>query len=128
MNANRLSIALAATNLVLLGALAVSKAEAQNAVQPVVRAQLIELVDSAGKLRGQLKADAGGEVTFRMYDAGGQIRTEFGANADGSGVAFMDNVTYPGVRIFAGKESGGQRNGSNITLAMKSGKQNIIKP
>jgi len=128
MNANRLAIALAAANIILIGALITSRAEAQNAVTPMVRAQAIELVDSAGKLRGELKAEAGGEVTFRMYDAAGHIRTEFGANADGSGVAFMDNDTYPGVRIFAGKESGGQRNGSNITLAMKSGKQNIIKP
>ena len=128
MTAKHFAYALAALNRVLLGALATSRADAQAAVQPVVRAQLIELVDSSGKLRGQLKADAGGEVTFRMYDAAGNIRTEFGANGEGSGVAFMDNETHPGVRIYSGMDTVTRRNGTNLALTVKGGKQNILKP
>ncbi len=128
MKASRLVIALTVTNFILLAGLAVSRAQADDPVQPVVRAQLIELVDSSGKLRGQLKADAGGEVTFRMWDARGQIRTEFGANQDGSGVAFMDDQTNPGVRIYSGLDAATKRTGTNIALTVAHGKQNIIKP
>jgi len=128
MKANRLVIALTAVNFVLLAGLAVSRANAVDAVQPVVRTQLIELVDSSGKLRGQLKADAGGDVTFSMWDAQGNIRTEFGANKDGSGVAFMDNQTNPGIRLYSGVNVSTQRPGTNITLSVRNGAQNIIKP
>ena len=63
-----------------------------------------------------------------MWDAAGNIRTEFGANQDGSGVAFMDDKTNPGVRIYSGADAQTHASGTNISLTIAHGKQNIIKP
>jgi hypothetical protein len=128
MKASHFALAVTGANFVLLFGLAVTRAQAEDPVQPVVRAQRFELVDTAGKLRGELAAAPGGEVTFRLFDATGAIRTEFGASRDGSGVAFMDSDTYPGVRIYAGDDAATHRNATTIALQVAHGKQNLIKP
>ena len=113
----KLALALSATNLVLLGGFALTQAQAAApAVQPVVRAQLIELVDAKGQVRAQLKTEAD-EVIFRLRDSEGQIRVKLGAGGRGSGLLLIDERTEPGVHLLAGRSAVDGRVQTGITLA-----------
>ena len=113
----KLALALSAANLLLLGGFAITQANAAAPdVQPVVRAQLIELVDSKGQVRAQLKTEAD-EVIFRLRDREGQIRVKLGAGEGGSGLLLIDERTEPGVHLLAGRSAVDGRPQTGITLA-----------
>ena len=126
MKIQRLPIALTAANLALLLLLWIhagpSVAQGAPGVPAVLRAQRIELVDTRGQVRAQLKVDEGGEAVFRLRDARGTIRVKLGASEDGSGLLLLDGSTEPGVHILA------KRGGSTMTLTGKAGQKRVIAP
>lgn len=129
MNLNRLALAASLINLVALGALALlgGHVEAAPAAQPVLRAQLIELVDARGQVRAQLKTEDNGDVVLRLRDQAGNIRVKLGANALGSGLLLLDERTERGVQINSGKSSQDRSRDTKILL-MEPGAQRELRP
>jgi len=65
MKTQRLALALAAINLVLLFLLLTRTGPtAAQSVTPTLRARVIELVDERGRVRSRLKVESGGESVF----------------------------------------------------------------
>jgi hypothetical protein len=99
MTLNRLAVALALVNLALLVSLIVqvSALNAAPETQPLLRAELIELVDARVVMRGQLKTEDDGDVVFRLRDRNGTVRVKLGANEMGSGLLLADRCrrAYP---------------------------------
>ncbi len=122
-----LALPLTLANLALLGVLAVGQAHAAPEVAPVVRAQLIELVDKGGQVRAQLKSEDDGEVVLRLRDPKGQIRVKIGAGAHGSGLLLIDERTEPGVQMLAGLSQLDHRPATGITLTDAKGRR-TLKP
>jgi hypothetical protein len=91
-------------------------------VTPVLRANLIELVDEKGNKRASLTAYPDGETVFRIMDGKGEIRVKLGGGIEGSGLVLLDDATNPGVHVLS------KNNGVSLTLSDKTGKQQIIKP
>lgn len=90
-----------------------ARAEESAAVPAVLRARLIELVDSQGQPRASLKVEEDGEAVFRMRDATGAIRVKVSAGKDGSGLLLLDDRTEPAVHAL------GTRGGTTVTLTQK---------
>ena len=85
MTLKRLSVALALVNLALLLSLIVQGGAINvAATQPLLRAELIELVDARGVVRGQLKTEDDGDVVFRLLDRNGTVRVKLGASEMGA--------------------------------------------
>jgi hypothetical protein len=116
---NRIAIALTLTNLALLVALAVQRdiATAAASAQPVLRAQLIELVDARGVVRGQLRTEDDGDVVLRLRDQRGNIRVKLGANEMGSGLLLADDKGDVGVHILSGMSKLTTQRDTMVTLA-----------
>lgn len=94
----------------------------QEQAPSVIRAQKIELVDAAGKVRASLKIEESGETVFRLMDENGSIRVKLGASEDGSGLVLLDNETNPGIHALAKKQ------GITLTLSDGDGKKRLITP
>jgi hypothetical protein len=123
MTIQRVVLALTAVNLaLLLAALAPARPAEPQAVPPVLRAQVLELVDDRGQLRARLNVEEGGEVVFRLLDRKGTIRVKLGAGDHGSGLLLANDVTEPGVHILANAD------GSRLKLANKDGREHVIAP
>src|SRR5688572_21145802 len=114
----KLALPLTVLNLGLLGAIAFTQAQAAApTVQPVLRARLIELVDTKGEVRAQLKTEASGEVVLRLRDQAGQIRVKLGSGADGSGLVLLDERTEVRVHLLAGISAIDHKPATHITVA-----------
>ena len=124
----KLALPLTILNLGLLGAIAITQAQAAApTVQPVVRARLIELVDAKGEVRAQLKTETSGEVIFRLRDPAGQVRVKLGSGADGSGLVLLDERTEVGVHLLAGISAIDRKPATHITVADARGSR-TMKP
>jgi hypothetical protein len=100
MQIQRVALALTAINLVLLaGSVTQARSSAAPAIEPVLRARMLELVDDRGRLRSRLNVEADGTVVFRLFDQTGTIRVKLGADQNGSGLVMTDETTEPGVHI-----------------------------
>ncbi len=88
-----LNIVLLLTNLCILFFITTGQKNTDKTsdIIPVLRAQLIELVDAKGQVRAQLKVEDNSEAVFRMKDAQGTIRVKLGAGADCSGLVLLDS-------------------------------------
>jgi hypothetical protein len=130
MKLNHLVIALILVNVALVVVLIARGTESNAApvAQPVLRAQLIELVDSRGVVRGQLKTEDDGEVVLRLRDQRGNIRVKLGAGDTGSGLLLADDQTDVGVQIQSGISSATQQRSTMITLADPRGVKRVIRP
>jgi hypothetical protein len=130
MKLNHLVIALILVNVALVVVLVTRGMESNAApvAQPVLRAQLIELVDSRGLVRGQLKTEDDGEVVLRLRDQRGNIRVKLGAGDTGSGLLLADDQTDVGVQILSGISSATQQRSTMITLADPRGVRRVIRP
>ncbi len=118
------NLALGAVNTALLIFLLTQGRPAITQASPeVLQAQRIELLDSNGYLRAQLKVEESGETVFRMRDAKGEIRVKLGASESGSGLLLNNGATEPGVHALA-QEDGG----ATITLHSKDGKKTVLVP
>jgi hypothetical protein len=116
-------IALLITNLSILFLLVTGQKKADNTeVTPVLRANLIELIDEKGNKRASLTAYPDGETVFRIMDKKGEIRVKLGGGEDGSGLVLLDGDTNPGVHVLS------KIKGVSLALTDKSGKQQILKP
>lgn len=123
MTTQRLTLALTAVNLALLAfTLAQSRSTAAESAAPVLRAQVIELVDDRGRVRSRLNVEPGGEVVLRLLDENGTIRVKLGADEDGSGLLLANDATEPGVHILADNAGG------TLKLADKDGRETLIRP
>jgi hypothetical protein len=122
MTIKRLAVALTGLTLVLLfGAVVNDRAAHAREIDPVLRAQVIELVDGNGLVRAQLKVAPSGEVVFRLRDAKGRIRVKLGASEAGSGLLLANERTEPGVHILAGREQ------TSLTL-QRGAKRRVLRP
>ncbi|MEX0765597.1 MAG: hypothetical protein WD140_02210 [bacterium] len=129
MKTQRLALALAAINLVLLFLLLTRTGPtAAQSVTPTLRARVIELVDERGRVRSRLNVESGGEVVLRLFDQTGTIRVKLGAGVDGSGLVLEDETTEPGVHIIARRKGTAARpNTTSITLTGANGRR-VIRP
>ena len=105
-----------ASAVVVITGLSINRAQAAPEPSNTLRAERLELVDSNGKLRGQLFVEESGEVVFRLRDEKGQIRVKLGASERGSGFILMDDQTEPGVQILSGVSSLANTRDTNVTL------------
>ena len=122
MTIQRLGLALALVGATaLFGLLLHDRSAEAKAVPAVVRAQTIELVGPRGRVRAQLRVEAGGQVVFRLRDASGTVRVKLGADANGSGLLLLDETTEPGVHLLA------TRNSTSITV-QRAGKRREMTP
>lgn len=130
MRIDRLGVGLGVANLVLLGVLLLqgSVGNAATEAQPVLRAELIELVDTAGLVRAQIKTEDDGTVVFRLRDAAGNIRVKLAADEMGSGLLLADDRTDVGVHILSGISRLTNERDTMITLADPGGVKRVIRP
>jgi hypothetical protein len=96
--------------------------------EPVIRAQLIELVDSSGTIRAQLATEESGEVVFRLRDREGNIRVKLGADHSGSGLLLADDRSEVGVHILSGTNSLTGEHSTMITVSDPDGARTVIRP
>ena len=119
-----LNIVLLLTNLCILFFITTGQknTDKMSDIVPVLRAQLIELVDAKRQVRAQLKVEENSEAVFRMKDAQGTIRVKLGAGADGSGLVLLDDKTEVGIHATA------KSKGSFLTVANQNGKKQTHLP
>jgi hypothetical protein len=116
-------LALTLINLGLaMSALGLDRTLAGPAVEPLVRAEMIELVDQAGTVRSRLSVAPDGEVIFRLMDQAGTIRVKLGAGSDGSGLLLANDMTAPGIHMLATAKA------TSVTLKNQSGNEKVISP
>ena len=95
----------------------------------VLRVRGLELVDAAGKVRGQFTVEDDGEAVFRIRDASGAIRVKLGAGSGGSGLLLLDETTEPGVQIIARRVAAGERKTTtSVNLTGAGGQRRAITP
>lgn len=123
-NMQRTLIAFSLINLGLLlaGTLSINRPGAAPVTAPVLRAELIELVDKTGTVRSRLSVAPDGEVVFRLMDPSGTIRVKLGAGADGSGLLLANDLTEPGIHMLATDKA------TSVTLKNQSGVAKVISP
>lgn len=124
MNTNRLAVALAVINLILLiVVIAQSRMIANQTIPEVLRVRAFELVDGNGRVRAQLNIDeTNSEVIFRLRDEKETIRVKLGASEEGSGLLLINDLTEPGVHLLAKQDD------TSLTLTDQSGAEQVIKP
>jgi hypothetical protein len=124
MKTQRLAVALAAINLVLLALLLFrGESVAAQDVAPVLRAERFELVDERGKVRASIRAESEPDATvLRLMDENGTIRVKLAADANGSGLVLLDDRTELGVQI------GARDTGSFVKLVDWEGREQVVKP
>jgi hypothetical protein len=129
MKMQRFVVALLVMNLVLLALLFTrQRASAAQAIEPVLRARTLELVDARGRVRSRLNVEPDGEVVFRLFDQTGTIRVKLGAGEGGSGLVLNDETTEPGVHIVARRAPVAERKTTSITLTGAGERQRVITP
>lgn len=127
MRAYRLPLLLSAMNLALLGWLTLTASHTVSgqadpaAVQPVLRANTIELVDTGGVVRAHLLVTEDGETLLRMRDANGHVRVKLGASEDGSGMLLANRDAQPGLHVLA------KRGATSLTLTDSGGQPRVIR-
>jgi hypothetical protein len=95
---------------------------AAESVNPVLRGEAIELVDTAGQVRARLNVEPGGEAVLRLTAPDGSIRVKLGAGADGSGLVLLDETSELGLQALA------KTTGTSLSLTDQDGRKREIKP
>jgi len=126
----RFALVLLVVNLVVLTLFFTrQRASAAQAIEPILRARTLELVDGRGRVRSRLSVESDGEVIFRIFDQTGTIRVKLGAGESGSGLVLNDETTEPGVHIVARRAAiPGRPKTTSITLTGAGGQQRVITP
>jgi hypothetical protein len=130
MSSYHFASALALTNLGMLAVLALGGdvTRAAPAAQQVLRAELIELVDSKGTTRAQLKTEDDGTVVFRLRDESGQIRVKLAADKLGSALLLADDQSEVGAHILSGVSRLTRERATAVTIAEPGGVKTVIGP
>jgi hypothetical protein len=127
MRAYRVPMILSGLNLVLLVWLLLTTSSNANgqseagSTVPVLRANSIELVDNAGKVRAQLMVTEDSGTLLRMRDANGEVRVKLEAAVDGSGMLLANRDAQPGLHILA------KRGTTTLSLADSGGQPHVIR-
>jgi hypothetical protein len=117
-----LLLATTANAAMLLGSWAVSHHSARGRDPQVIRAQLIELVDANGTVRGQLHLGEDGSGQLRLRDGRGRVAVKLGGRRAGGGaLLLMDPSVEPAVVLTAGEPS------PSITLR-GDGRSKVLEP
>jgi hypothetical protein len=126
----RLALGLLVIDLVFMALVFTrQRALAATAINPVLRARTLELVDGHGRVRSRLNVESDGTVVFRLFDQTGTIRVKLGANDGGSGLVLNDETTEPGVHIVARRAPApGRQKTTSITLTGADGRERVIAP
>ena len=130
MKLQRFAITLTVLNLVLLFLIAAQAGSTTaQAVAPILRGRVLELVDDRGQVRSRLNVEPTGEVVLRLLDQNGTIRVKLGAGQDGSGLVLADEATEPAIHLVARRAGTSKRpNTTSITLKGADGQQRVIRP
>ena len=129
MKMQRFARILLVLNLVLLALFFTrERVSAAQAIEPILRARTLELVDGHGRVRSRLSVESDGEVILRLFDQAGTIRVKLGASESGSGLLLADETTEPGVQIIARRAPLAGRKTTSITLTGAAGRQRVITP
>ena len=129
MKIQRFGLALLVLNFVLLALFSTrQRASAAQAIEPILRARTLKLVDTHGRVRSRLSVESDGEVIFRLFDQAGTSRVKLGASESGSGLLLADETTEPGVQILARRAPLPGRKTTSITLTGADGRQRVITP
>jgi hypothetical protein len=121
------AVNLMAATVVVIG-LATAGAKAAPAPATTLRTQRLELVDTSGRVRGQILVEDSGEVVFRLRDETGQIRVKLGASKRGSGLVLLDDRTEPGLQMLAGVSGVTNQRDTRLTLSGAEGVNRTIRP
>ena len=121
------AVNLLAATVVVVG-LVTAGANAAPTPATTLRAQRLELVDTSGRVRGQIQVEDSGEVVFRLRDEAGQIRVKLGASRRGSGLVLLDDRTEPGVQMVTGVSAITNQPDTRLTLSGPAGKNRTIRP
>jgi hypothetical protein len=127
MRAYRAPMILSGLNLVLLVWLVLTTSSSANGQSeaggtvPALRANSIELVDNAGKVRAQLMVTEDSGALLRMRDANGEVRVKLEAAVDGSGMLLANRDAQPGLHILA------KRGATTLSLADSGGEPHVIR-
>jgi hypothetical protein len=128
MSERTTQVLLAAVCLLLLvqlvsrAAATAEPASGPSGVPAVLRARAIELVDDRGRPRASLEIETGGDVVFRMRDAGGAIRVKLGASRQGSALLLLDERTEPAAHLVVDPGA------TTLTLARQGGRRLVLEP
>ena len=132
MNWSRIAVVVSLADLLVLAVLvgrgAIGTAEAETGISPVVRAERLELVDTAGIVRAEIRTEAEGAVVFRLRDAAGTVRVKLAADELGSGLLLADDRTEVGVHILSGVSRLTNQPDTMITLGGPDGAKRVIRP
>ncbi len=122
MKTPALILALVLLNLILLvGLIVPGRVGAAPADAPVLRAQILELVDAKGAVRMNIRTEPDGQVVFRLMDADGTIRVKLGADKTGGGLTLLNGATELGAQLLANPDA-------KLTLRNSDGGQRVITP
>jgi hypothetical protein len=91
-------------------------------VQDVLRARLIELLTTDGRVVAQLHTDADGGANLRLRSGTGEVRVKLGASRDGSGLILMSGSTEPALWLSAASA------GTTLTLAERGKQSRVLTP
>ena len=117
------AVALLGANLAAhIGLIPPARAAASEVASDVIRARLIELVATDGRVVGQLHTSEDGSGNLRLRGGNGEVRVKLGATKDGSGLILMDKNTEPAVWLEA------QSQGTTLTLAQSGKSKRVIAP
>lgn len=105
-----------------VGLIPPARAAAADLASDVVRARLIELVTTDGRVVGQLYTSEDGSGNLRLRGGNGEVRVKLGATKDGSGLVLLDKNTEPAVWLEA------QSQGTTLTLAQSGKPKRVIAP
>jgi hypothetical protein len=105
-----------------VGLIPAARAAASDVVSDVIRARLIELVATDGRVVGQLHTSDDGSGNLRLRGGNGEVRVKLGATKDGSGLILLDNNTEPALWLEAKSQ------GTSITLAQSGKPKRVIVP
>ena len=137
MKTQRLAIALTVINLVILMiTLAHSRPATADAVAPVLRGRMLEIVDDQGKVRASIKLHPADKtfkmpdgkigypetVMFRLIDPNGRPEVKIGASEQGGGIGLIGASDTTHVLLQA------EGADSSLKLTNKDGRQQLIKP
>lgn len=102
----------------------VANADAKESPQTheVLRARLIELVNSNGQTVGQIYTGDDGAGNLRLRSAQGEIRVKLGATTEGGGLIVMNRKTEPAAWLSVAAEQG------TLRLSGPQGATKVITP
>jgi hypothetical protein len=134
MNMQRLSFGLTVVNLILLGAILLSRSEPALAnTSPVLRGSGLEIVDDRGRVRASIKVQPAEtfeptgrrypeSVVLRLIDQNGRPEVKVMASVEGGGLSLVGESDETQAQLHA------DGNNSQLRLTNKAGGRQLVRP